>query len=173
MALIKPYQQHYPQVADSVFLADNATLVGDIVIDGDSSVWYSAVLRGDVGPIRIGQRSSIQDLVMVHCTLNRSRILIGDDVVIGHGAVLHGCTLESEVLIGMNATILDDAVVPTHTIVAANALVPERKVLEAGYLYAGVPVKKLKPITDAQIETIRASSRHYMTYARHHRASQG
>jgi carbonic anhydrase/acetyltransferase-like protein (isoleucine patch superfamily) len=173
MALIKPYQQHTPQIADSVFLAENATLIGEVSIDADSSVWYSAVLRGDVGPIRIGQRSSIQDLVMVHCTLHRSRVLIGDDVVVGHGAILHGCTLESEVLIGMNATILDDAVVPQHTIVAANALVPERSVLEAGFLYAGVPARKLKPITDAQIEVIRASSRHYLEYARHHRATQG
>jgi carbonic anhydrase/acetyltransferase-like protein (isoleucine patch superfamily) len=172
VALIKPYQHHRPQIAESVFLAENATLIGEISIDEESSVWYSAVLRGDVGPIAIGQRSSIQDLVMVHCTLNRSRIIIGDDVVVGHGAILHGCTIESEVLVGMNATILDDAVVPTHCIVAANALVPERMQLEAGYLYAGVPAKKLKPITAEQVEIIRGSSRHYLEYARHHRATQ-
>lgn len=172
MALIKTYQSHRPKFDPSVYLAENATLIGDIEIGAHSNVWYSAVLRGDVGPIRIGERSSIQDLVMIHCTLNHSRTTIGDDVIVGHGAILHGCTIEDQVLIGMNATVLDRAVIPRHTIVAAQALVPEGKVLESGYIYAGVPAKKLKPLTEAQIAHFAASAARYVRYAEDHRQAE-
>jgi len=172
MAIIKTYRQFTPQIADEAFLADNATVIGEVEIGAESSIWYGAVLRGDVGLIQIGRRVSIQDLAMVHCTLHRSQTLVADDVVVGHGAILHGCRIESEVLIGMNATVLDDAVIPSHCIIGANALVPERKVLQPGYLYAGVPARPIKPITAAQIEGIRASVRHYIAYSQEHRASR-
>ncbi len=168
MALIKTYKQHSPQIHESVFLAENATLIGEISIDEDSNIWYGAVLRGDVGAITIGKRTSIQDLAMIHCTLNHSQTTIGDDVIVGHGAILHGCTIENEVLIGMNATVLDHAVIPSHTIVAAQALVPEGKVLESGFIYAGVPAKKLKPLSEAQHAHFVAGAKRYVEYAQNH-----
>ncbi len=168
MALIKAYAGHLPNISPTAWVAENATIVGEVEIGAQSNIWYGAVLRGDVGAIQIGERVSIQDLVMLHCTLNYSQTQIGNDVVVGHGAVLHGCQIESEVLIGMNATVLDHAYIPSHTIVAAQALVPEGKRLEPGFIYAGVPAKKHKPISPQQIEGIKRSALHYVAYANEH-----
>ena len=168
MALIKPYKDHFPVLSPGVFVAENATLIGEVFLEEQCNIWYGAVLSGDVGAIRIGARTSIQDLVMIHATLNRSQTTVGEGVIVGHGAILHGCTIEDDVLIGMGATILDEAIVPKHTIVAANALVPEGKVLESGYLYVGVPAKKLKPLTEAQIANIKRGAEHYVEYAKEH-----
>ncbi|MEO1451249.1 MAG: gamma carbonic anhydrase family protein, partial [Bacteroidota bacterium] len=130
-----------------------------------SSVWFQAVLRGDVGAIRIGKRTNIQDHALLHCSTGRTPTLVGNDVVIGHRAILHGCTVEDAVLIGMGAIILDEAIVPTHTIVAAGALVTEGKTLESGFLYAGVPARKLKPLTPQQIAGIPTGAAGYVEKA--------
>lgn len=173
MALIKPLKGSTPKLDDSVFLAENAVLIGDIEIGADSSVWYGAVLRGDVGTIRVGQRSNIQDLAMVHCTYDYSGTLIGDDVTIGHGAVVHGCEVKDRCLIGMNAVVLDKAVVGPDCVVAAGGVVLEGMVLEPGYLYAGVPVKKIKALTDEQRAGLRDSAAAYQMYAGWYRKEEG
>ena len=168
MALLKDFGSHTPQIHSTARLAENATVIGEVSIGEQSSVWYQAVLRGDVGAIRIGNRTNIQDAAILHCTTGRTPCIVGDDVVVGHRAVLHGCTIEDEVLIGMGAIILDEAVVPKHCIIAAGALVPEGKKLESGFLYAGVPAKKLKPLRPQQIAMIKMSAAHYAENAELH-----
>ena len=165
MANIYPFEDFHPQFGKEVFLAPNATLTGDIVIGDRSSIWFNAVMRGDVGPIRIGKETNIQDGVIVHCSTGRTPTIIGDRVVIGHGAIIHGCRIEDEVLIGIGAIVLDEAVIPSHTIIAAGALVTERKQLEGGFLYAGIPARKIKPITDEQIDYIRKGAARYIEKA--------
>jgi len=169
MPIIKPYKHHVPHIAEDVFLAETATVIGQVEIGAGSSVWYNAVIRGDVGLLKIGQRTSIQDGVIIHCTTDMSETHIGDDVVIGHGAILHGCTLENEVLIGMGAIVMDLSRVPRHTIIAAGALIPERKELEAGYIYAGVPAKPIKRLSAAQMQNIRITANRYVEKARWYR----
>ncbi|MCI4671207.1 MAG: gamma carbonic anhydrase family protein [Bacteroidia bacterium] len=168
MALIKPYKQFNPVIADDAWLAENASIIGDVEIGSKSSVWYQAVLRGDVGKITIGKESNIQDGAILHTTTHLSTCTVGDRVVVGHRAILHGCKVEDEVLIGMGAIILDLAVVPRHTIVGAGALVTERKQLESGFLYAGVPAKKIKPLSDRQIQMISIGALHYVDVMGHH-----
>ncbi|RMG71334.1 MAG: gamma carbonic anhydrase family protein [Bacteroidetes bacterium] len=169
MALIKAFGPHRPDIAPDAYLADYAVVIGDVQIGPQSSVWYHAVLRGDVGAIRIGARTNIQDHAMLHCTTGRTPTLVGDDVVVGHRAILHGCRVDSEALIGMGAIVLDGAVVPSHCIVAAGALVPENAQLEPGYLYAGVPARKLKALSPQQIAMIRAGAAHYVAGGVAHR----
>lgn len=164
MALIKSLRGTTPRIAGDVFLAENATVIGDVHIGEGSSVWYGAVLRGDVHSIRIGRRTNIQDLAMVHCTYEYSPTVVGDDVTVGHGAVVHGCEVRDRCLIGMNAVVLDRAVVGPDTIVAAGAVVLEGMVLESGYLYGGVPAKKLKPLSPEQLEGLRKSAEAYGMY---------
>ncbi len=165
MALIKTLKGITPKIAEDVFLAENATVIGDVEIGAGSSIWYQAVLRGDVHSIRIGQRTNIQDLAMVHCTYEYSPTVVGDDVTVGHGAVVHGCEVKDRCLIGMNAVILDKAVVGPDTVVAAGAVVLEGMVLESGYLYGGVPAKKLKALSPAQLEGLKKSAAAYQMYS--------
>jgi carbonic anhydrase/acetyltransferase-like protein (isoleucine patch superfamily) len=172
MALVKSYRQFIPQIAPDVFLAETAVVIGEVEIGSQSSVWYHAVIRGDVGRIRVGKRSSVQDFAMIHCTNGRSTTEIGDDVVIGHHAVLHGCRVEHESLIGMGAVVLDLAVVGSQCIVAAGAVVPEGMILESGHLYAGVPARKIRPLTPENLAMIRISSPRYIEYAASHRLSR-
>lgn len=166
--MLKPFKSFSPEIAEGVFVAENATIIGQVKIGKDSSVWYQAVLRGDVDAIVIGERTNIQDAAIVHCTTFRTPTIIGNDVTVGHRAILHGCQIGDEVLIGMGAIILDEAVVPKHTVVAAGALVTERMVLESGWLYAGIPAKKIKQLTPQQIEMFRLSAAHYVETARLH-----
>lgn len=165
MALIRTINGFTPQLGENVFLAENATVLGDVVIGNDSSVWYSAVIRGDVNSIRIGNRTNVQDLAMVHCTYKTNPTVIGDDVTIGHGAVVHGCEIKNLCLIGMNAVVLDKAVVNEYCVVAAGSVVLEGQILESGFLYAGVPAKKIKPLTDAQKQLLHQSAKGYVMYA--------
>jgi carbonic anhydrase/acetyltransferase-like protein (isoleucine patch superfamily) len=160
--IVLPYHDIWPKIAQGVFVAPNATIIGDVTIGHQSSIWFNAVLRGDVEAIIIGQRTNIQDGCIIHTSTNRCPTIIGNDVTVGHRAILHGCTIEDEVLIGMGAIVLDEAVVPRHTLVAAGALVPEKMVLESGWVYAGVPVKKVKPLTAAQVEGILLGARGYV-----------
>lgn len=162
MALIKSVKGFVPVIEPTAFVAENATIIGEVFIDEEASVWYGAVLRGDVGAIHIGKRSNVQDLCMVHCTTDHSKTIVGEDVTIGHNAVLHGCVIEDCCLIGMGAVLLDNAVVKSNTIVAAGSVVLENQVLEAGYLYAGAPAKQMKPLSSKQILGLKENAAHYL-----------
>ncbi|HJW30628.1 MAG TPA: gamma carbonic anhydrase family protein, partial [Saprospiraceae bacterium] len=144
MALIKSLGNLTPQFGLDCFLADTAVIVGDVIMGDQCSVWWNAVIRGDVNAIRIGHRVNIQDGAVLHCTYEKSQTIIGDDVSIGHNAIVHGCTIADEVLIGMGAIVMDLAVVQKHVIVAAGAVVLEYSLLESGWIYGGTPAKKIK-----------------------------
>lgn len=152
-----------PQIAEGVFLAENATVLGDVRIGKDSSIWYGAILRGDVGSITIGERSNIQDGVVIHATQGESVTIIGNDVSVGHNAVVHGAKIGNDVLIGMGAVVMDNAIVPDGTVVAAGAVVLANSVLEPG-IYAGVPAKKVKAGSEQITKMIHENAAHYQTY---------
>ncbi len=166
--MIKSFQHFTPEIHSSAWIAENATIIGEVVIAAECSIWYNAVLRGDVGAISIGEGSNIQDGAMVHCTKNRSKTIIGERVVVGHHAILHGCQIENEVLIGMGAIILDEVVIPSQTIIAAGALVPENKKLISGYVYAGVPAKQLREIRPEELTHISVVAERYKELALEH-----
>ena len=170
MALIKEVRGHTPRVGENTWLADTAVLLGDVSVGRDCSIWFNAVLRGDVNTITIGDRTNIQDGVVIHTLYDGSKhpsqTHIGSDVSIGHNAVIHGAVIGDDCLIGMGATILDNAVVPSGCIIAANALVLSNARLEPDSVYAGVPAKKVKDVTPEQREEIiRRTARDYRMYA--------
>lgn len=165
MALIKTLRGVTPRIDDSVFLAETAVIIGDVEIGKDSSVWYNVVLRGDVHSIRIGERTNVQDGAVVHCTYQKAKTTIGNDVTIGHLAMVHGCTIHDHCLIGMSSVILDDAVVESNVILGAGSLVLQGQVLESGHLYAGSPARKIKPLGEAQIKGISQYASHYQMYS--------
>ncbi len=170
MALIRPVRGHEPEIGKDTWLAENATILGNVKIGENCSIWYNAVLRGDVNAIRIGNNTNIQDGVVIHTlydgSKNPSQTHIGDYVSVGHNAVIHGAIIEDDCLIGMGATILDNAVVGTGCIVAANALVLSNQKLEPYSVYAGVPAKKVKDVTPEQRdEIIKRTARDYRVYA--------
>lgn len=166
MALIKKLKGIEPRIGENTFLADNATIIGDVTIGKDCSIWFHAVLRGDVNSITIGDRTNIQDGVVIHTLYKQSVTRIGNDVSIGHNAIIHGAVVEDKCLIGMGATLLDNAVVGTGCIVAANALVLSNAVLEPYGVYAGVPAKRVREVNPHQREhIIERTARDYMMYA--------
>lgn len=166
MALVKSVRGFSPKIPKSSWLADNAVVVGDVEIGENCSIWFHAVVRGDVNAIRIGDNVNIQDGAIIHCTYEKAATTIGDNVSIGHRAIVHGCTIVKNALIGMGAIIMDHAVVPENCIVAAGALVPENSQLESGWIYAGIPAKKLKPVSDEQLEFfIHRTARNYQKYS--------
>ncbi len=166
MALIKEVRGFYPLWGEDCWLADNATIVGDVIIGDQCSVWFQAVIRGDVNAIRIGNRVNIQDGAVLHCTYEKTQTIIGDDVTIGHNAIVHGCKIENKVLIGMGAIVMDDAVVATQCLIAAGAVVLEGTICEAGFLYAGVPARKIKPVSnDVRQGTMERIAQAYIKYA--------
>ena len=146
------------------FLADNATVVGDVVMGDQCSVWFNAVVRGDVNSIHIGNKVNIQDGAIIHCTYQKARTVIGNNVSIGHNAIIHGCTLEDEVLIGMGSIVMDHAVVQKHSIVAAGSVVLENTIVESGTIYAGAPAKKVKTLTGEQRKLLEALPDRYIMY---------
>lgn len=155
-----------PSFGRDCFLADTAVIVGDVVMGDQCSVWWNAVIRGDVNAIRIGHRVNIQDGAVLHCTFEKSQTIIGNDVSIGHNAIVHGCMVEDEVLIGMGAIVMDLAVVQKHVIVAAGAVVPENSVLESGWIYAGTPAKKLKELDEENLQFfITRTAENYIKYS--------
>ena len=166
MALIKTLNDKTPQFGDNCFLAENATIIGDVIMGDDCSVWFSAVVRGDVHYIHIGNKVNIQDNAVIHGTYQKSPTNIGNNVSIAHNAVVHGCTLKDNVLIGMGAIVMDDAVVESNTIIASGSVVLQKSVLEPNSVYAGAPAKKIKEISDdlskGQIERIANS---YVKYS--------
>src|SRR3954470_23825155 len=166
MALILPVEEHFPKWGEQCFIAPNATIVGDVVMGNECSVWFNAVVRGDVNSIRIGNKVNIQDGAVIHCTFKRTKAIIGNNVSIGHNAIVHGCALHDHVLIGMGAIVMDNAVVHSNTIIAAGAVVLEGTVCEAGAIYAGVPAKKVKDISQEMIGgEIDRIANNYVKYA--------
>ena len=166
MALIKSVRGCTPEIGKNCYLADNATIIGDVVLGDDCSIWFNAVLRGDVNSIRIGNRVNIQDNCTLHTTYMDSVVEIGDDVTIGHNAVIHGARIESNALIGIGSVLLDHVVVGTNTIVAAGSVVLEKSVLETNSIYGGVPARRLKTIDpNRSEEMIQRIANDYMTYA--------
>jgi carbonic anhydrase/acetyltransferase-like protein (isoleucine patch superfamily) len=166
MALIKSVRGFTPKMGENCYLADNATVVGDVVMGDDCSIWFGAVLRGDVNSIRMGNRDNIQDNCTLHTTFNDSVVEIGDDVTIGHNAVIHGACIDNHALIGMGSVLLDHVVVGSNTIVAAGSVVLERSILEPGSLYAGIPAKRIKAVDPQRLESmIKRIATDYVTYA--------
>lgn len=164
---IRKYKGIAPQIAESAWVDDSAVVIGKCVLGEDVGIWPNSTLRGDVNDIEIGARSNIQDGAVVHTTHESdiskgSKCIVGADVTIGHNAVLHGCIIEDECLIGMGAVVLDNAVVQKHCLVAANALVPPGKVLESGFLYVGSPVKQARPLTDSEKAFFKYSAANYV-----------
>lgn len=166
MALIKTIRGFTPVFGQSIYLAENAVVVGDVVMGNDCSVWFHAVVRGDVNSIRIGNKVNIQDGAIIHCTYERAATIIGDDVSIGHRALLHGCTIHNNVLIGMGAIVMDHAVVEENVLIAAGAVVLEKSHLESGHVYAGIPAKKVKTLSPEQFkDTVKRIANNYVMYA--------
>ena len=166
MALIKTLRSKTPIIPESCYLAENATIIGDVVMGEGCSIWFQTVIRGDVNAIVIGDHVNIQDGTVIHGTYELYATKIGNNVSIGHGAIIHGCTIEHDVLIGMGAVIMDEVMVESNVIVAAGAVVPPRKHLVSGWIYAGNPAKKLKPISAEQAQFfIHRTASAYAKYA--------
>ena len=166
MPLILSIKDKQPQFGDNCFIASNATIVGDVIIGNDCSVWFNTVIRGDVNFIKIGNKVNVQDGTCIHCTYQKYGTTIGNNVSIGHHAIVHGCTVHDNVLIGMGAIVMDNCTVHSNTIIAAGALVLEHTICEAGSIYAGVPAKKVKDISQELISgEINRIANNYVKYA--------
>lgn len=165
-ALILPVKGVLPQIPSSCFLAPNATVVGDVVLGEECSIWFNAVVRGDVNSIRLGNKVNVQDGVCIHCTYEKTKTTVGNHVSIGHNALVHGCTIEDNVLIGMGAIVMDNAYIGSNTIIAAGAVVLENMRCESGSIYAGVPAKKVKDISQELIHNeIDRIANNYVMYS--------
>ncbi len=166
MALIKTVRNCTPAFGNNCYLAENATIVGDVTMGNDCSVWFQAVIRGDVHWIKIGNNVNIQDGAIIHATYQKAPTLIGNNVSVGHRAIVHGCTVEDNVLIGMGAIVMDKAVVQANCLIAAGAVVKENTICESGYIYAGVPAKKVKKLSSEAFEgTVLRIADAYKMYA--------
>lgn len=165
MAYIKKVRGHEPRFGDNCFLAETAVVVGEVVMGSNCTVWFNAVVRGDVHSITIGDNTNVQDGAVIHCTYERAKTVIGSNVSIAHQAVVHGCTVEDNVLIGMGAIIMDDAVIGRDSVVAAGAIVLPGTKVEPGSIYAGVPAKRVKDIGPEMKEVIMRTARNYPMYA--------
>ncbi|HRO16958.1 MAG TPA: gamma carbonic anhydrase family protein, partial [Ferruginibacter sp.] len=166
MPVIYPVHQVWPKVGQNCFIAPNATIVGDVEMGDDCSIWFNAVIRGDVNSIRMGNKVNVQDGAVIHCTYEKTKAIIGNNVSIGHNAIVHGCVIEDNVLVGMGAIVMDNARVGSHTIIAAGAVVLENTVIEPGSVYAGVPAKKVKSIDEALIHgEIDRIANNYVMYS--------
>jgi carbonic anhydrase/acetyltransferase-like protein (isoleucine patch superfamily) len=167
MALVLPVEDKFPSWGEKCFIAPNATIVGDVIMGDECSIWFNTVVRGDVNSIRMGNKVNIQDGAVIHCTFNKTQTIIGNNVSIGHNAIVHGCLLHDNVLIGMGSIVMDNAVVHSNTIIAAGAVVLEGTVCESGSIYAGVPAKKVKQISPEKIEgEINRIANNYVGYAK-------
>ena len=166
MALVRTLNGTTPEFGRNAFLAETAVVIGDVVMGAQCSVWYNAVVRGDVNSIRIGDRVNVQDGAVLHCTFEKCGLIIGNDVSIGHNAIVHGCTVEDKVLIGMGAIVMDQAVIGTGSVIAAGAVVTQNTIVPPGSLMAGVPAKRIgavsRDLSEGEIERI---ARNYIRYA--------
>ncbi|NQX41916.1 Carbonic anhydrase or acetyltransferase, isoleucine patch superfamily [Pedobacter steynii] len=165
MPVILPVKDKHPIWDENCFIAQNATIVGDVVMGKNCSVWFNAVIRGDVNSITIGDDSNIQDGAVIHATYLKAATVIGNRVSVGHNAIVHGCILKDHILVGMGAIIMDNAVVESYCIIAAGAVVLENTQCESGYIYAGTPAKKIKPITEEQRALLNKLPDNYIMYA--------
>lgn len=169
--MIIPFRSIAPTLSPTAFVASNATVIGDVELSDESSVWFNAVIRGDPGPIVIGRRTNVQDNVVIH-TSDKHSVEIGDDVTIGHCAVVHGCKISDNVLIGMNATVLDGAEIGENCIIGANALVPPGKRIPAGSLVTGVPGKVQRQLSDKDIVHIKENAEEYVRLLKEYKCMQ-
>lgn len=166
MAQILPVNDNTPQFGENCWLADNAVITGDTILGDRCSVWFHAVIRGDVNTIRIGNEVNVQDGAVLHCTYQRAALNIGNKVSIGHRALVHGCTVEDEVLIGMGAIVMDHAHVHSRCLIAAGAVVTEKMICESGWIYAGVPAKPVKKLSEELFKgEIERIAKNYLMYA--------
>ncbi|MBI1287850.1 MAG: gamma carbonic anhydrase family protein [Flavobacteriales bacterium] len=166
MGLIRTLNGKTPQLGKDCFVAENATLIGRITAGDNCSFWYNCVLRGDVNDLILGDRVNIQDGAVVHGTFEKSATRMGNDVTVGHNAIVHGCHIHDNVLIGMGAIVMDNAIVPSGTIVAAGAVVLENQVLEPNAIYAGTPARKVKQLDpDTSAETLKGIAAKYVMYS--------
>lgn len=166
--VVRAFDGVTPRFGAGAFVADTAAVVGDVELAEGASVWYGAVLRGDVAPIRIGRRSNVQDGSVVHATTNLSTTVLGDDVTVGHRVVLHGCEVHDRVLVGMGSIVLDLAVIESNVVIGAGSLVPPRARLASGYLYLGSPVKRVRPLRPEDHAMIDAGWQSYVELAAKH-----
>ncbi len=166
MPVILPVEGVSPTFGKDCFIAPNATIVGDVETGDDCSIWFNAVVRGDVNSIRLGNKVNVQDGAIIHATYQKTKAIIGNNVSIGHNAIVHGCTVHDNVLIGMGAIVMDNAIIHSNTIIAAGAVVLENSICDAGSIYAGVPAKKVKEISPEHIHgEIDRIANNYVRYA--------
>ena len=166
MPVILPVKGVSPTIPSDCFIAPNATLVGDVVMGSECSVWFNAVVRGDVHSISVGNKVNIQDGAIIHCTYQKAPTVIGNNVSIGHNAIVHGCTLEDNVLIGMGAIVMDHAIIKSNAIIAAGSVVLENTVVESGCIYAGVPAKKVKEVSPEHFKDLNERiANNYVMYS--------
>ena len=166
MALIKNVKGISPVFGENIYLAENATVVGDVKMGDNCSVWFQTVIRGDVNSIEIGNKVNIQDGAVVHCTYKKASTIIGNNVSIGHNAIIHGCTIKDNVLIGMGSVIMDGAIIESNSIVAAGSVVLEGTVVNSGTIFAGVPANKVKDLDEERINRlISGISENYVLYS--------
>ncbi len=169
--MISSYLRWQPKIDQTVFVAGSAEIIGRVCIGEDASIWHQCILRGDVHDIVIGSRSNIQDHTVVHTSEGVAPCTVGDDVTVGHRAILHGCEVQNRCLVGMGAILMDQCVLEEGCLLAAGALVPERKVLRGGYLYAGVPARKCRALTAAENKFLIASALRYVELAKTYKSS--
>ena len=166
MAVILPVNGISPKLGENCFVAPNATIVGDVVTGDDCSIWFNAVVRGDVNSIRMGNKVNIQDGAVIHCTYQKTKVSLGNNVSVGHNAIVHGCTVADNVLIGMGAIVMDNCEIGSNTIIAAGAVVTEGTKVPSGCIFAGVPAKKVKDISQELINgEINRIANNYLMYS--------
>lgn len=164
--VIKEVNGKYPNIPADCFVAENATIVGDVTIGESCSIWFNAVVRGDVNFIKIGDKVNIQDGAVIHCTYQKHPTLIGNNVSIGHNAIVHGCTVHDNVLIGMGAIVMDNCTIESNSIIAAGSVVTQNTIVESGTIYAGIPAKKVKDIDQSDFAgEIERISNNYVMYS--------
>ncbi|WP_338378456.1 gamma carbonic anhydrase family protein [uncultured Flavobacterium sp.] len=164
--IIKTIKGKTPIIPDDCYVAENATIIGDVTIGENCSIWFNAVVRGDVHFISIGNKVNIQDGAIIHCTYQKHPTIIGNNVSIGHNAIVHGCTIKDNVLIGMGSIVMDNCVVESNSIIAAGAVVTQNTIVESGCIYAGVPAKKVKDIDQSDFAgEIERISNNYVMYS--------
>ena len=166
MALVKECRGFVPQFGEDCYLAENSTVVGDVIMGNECSVWFNAVVRGDVNAIRMGNRVNVQDGAVIHCTYEKTKVNLGNHVSIGHNALVHGCTVEDNVLIGMGSIVMDDCYIEANSIIAAGAVLLEGTRVESWSIYAGVPAKKVKTLSPELFAgEVQRISNNYVMYS--------
>lgn len=166
MPIIKPVKNKHPQISEDCYIAENATVVGDVTMGEQGSIWFNAVIRGDVHYIKMGNKVNVQDGAVIHATYQKSPTTIGNNVSIGHNAIVHGCTIHDNVLVGMGSIIMDDCIVESNSIIAAGAVLAKNTHVKSGSIYAGIPAKKIKDISQELISgEIHRIADNYVKYA--------